>query len=188
VDSPLGPILLIADDTGRLTGLRVGPAAASGPPDGNDGHVRADGAAALVLAAAAEQLEEYFAGRRTRFSVPLAPAGTPFQRRVWDELMQIGFGTTVSYGELAARAGRPGAARAVGHANAHNPIAVIVPCHRVIGASGALTGYGGGIEAKRFLLDLERRGRRRPPWGSASGSGSGQPPPERRRVSPCTTR
>jgi methylated-DNA-[protein]-cysteine S-methyltransferase len=113
---------------------------------------RDDGA----LAAVRLQLEEYFAGRRTSFEVPVAPAGTPFQQRVWDELQRIGYGETVSYGELAARIGRPGCARAAGSANGANPVSIVIPCHRVIGANGSLTGYGGGIEAKRYLLELER--------------------------------
>ncbi len=102
------------------------------------------------------QLSEYFAGDRTEFDVPLAPEGTPFQLRVWEELTRIAYGETWSYGELAARIDRPGAARAVGAANGRNPISIIVPCHRVIGASGRLTGYGGGLDAKSTLLDLER--------------------------------
>jgi methylated-DNA-[protein]-cysteine S-methyltransferase len=109
-----------------------------------------------VLDRAAIQLEEYFAGRRRTFTFPLAPGGTPFQRQIWDAVVAIAYGTTATYGRLAADVGRPQAARAIGHANAHNPIAVVIPCHRVLGASGALTGYGGGIEAKAFLLALER--------------------------------
>jgi methylated-DNA-[protein]-cysteine S-methyltransferase len=101
------------------------------------------------------QLEEYFAGVRRTFEVPLELAGNPFERRVWAALLEIPYGTTVSYGEIARRVGEPTAARAVGLANGRNPIAVIVPCHRVIGADGGLTGYGGGLERKRLLLDLE---------------------------------
>ena len=101
------------------------------------------------------QLAEYFAGSRTRFDVPLVLRGTPFQRAVWGALRAIPYGQTVGYGELARAIGRPGAARAVGLANGRNPIAVIVPCHRVVGANGSLTGYGGGMERKRLLLDLE---------------------------------
>ena len=101
------------------------------------------------------QLEEYFAGRRTRFDLPLDLQGTPFQRRVWSALLAIPYGETLTYGELARRIGRPAAARAVGHANGSNPISVIVPCHRLIGANGTLVDYGGGIERKRFLLSLE---------------------------------
>ena len=98
---------------------------------------------------------EYFAGARRVFTVPLAPAGTPFQRLVWDALREIPYGATATYGEIAARIGRPGAARAVGSANHHNPLSIFVPCHRVLGANGALTGYAGGLEAKRKLLAIE---------------------------------
>jgi methylated-DNA-[protein]-cysteine S-methyltransferase len=101
------------------------------------------------------QLAEYFAGRRRDFDLPLAPAGTPFQQRVWQALRAIPYGRTESYGALAARLGQPGAGRAVGLANGQNPIAIVIPCHRVIGAGGALTGYGGGLERKRWLLALE---------------------------------
>jgi methylated-DNA-[protein]-cysteine S-methyltransferase len=101
------------------------------------------------------QLREYFAGDRHTFEIPLAMTGNPFELRVWDALREIPYGETVSYGELAASIGQPGAARAVGLANGRNPVAVIVPCHRVIGADGSLTGYGGGLERKQFLLDLE---------------------------------
>jgi methylated-DNA-[protein]-cysteine S-methyltransferase len=106
--------------------------------------------------AARTQLAEYFAGTRTSFDLPLALVGTPFQRRVWNALLAIPFGETISYGELARRVGSPKAARAVGHSNARNPVSIVVPCHRVIGANGALTGYGGGEERKRWLLDWER--------------------------------
>lgn len=102
------------------------------------------------------ELEEYFAGTRRKFTVPFVLRGTPFQRRVWEELCRIPYGKTISYAELARRIGNPKAVRAVGLANGANPIAIIVPCHRVIGANGTLTGYGGGLNTKRFLLDLER--------------------------------
>jgi methylated-DNA-[protein]-cysteine S-methyltransferase len=102
------------------------------------------------------QLAEYFAGRRRRFELPLAMDGTPFQRRVWQALREIPYGRTTTYGELARRIGRsPSASRAVGMANGRNPIAVVVPCHRVVGADGSLTGFGGGLERKRLLLELE---------------------------------
>lgn len=104
---------------------------------------------------ARQQLREYFAGERTRFSLPLRMEGTDFQRAVWRGLLDIEYGETISYGELARRIGRPGASRAVGLANGRNPVSIVVPCHRVIGSSGSLTGYGGGMERKRFLLDLE---------------------------------
>jgi methylated-DNA-[protein]-cysteine S-methyltransferase len=111
-----------------------------------------------VLAVAAKQLREYFAGRRTTFELPLAPRGTAFQRRVWQALLAIPHGETCSYVDIARAIGKPSASRAVGAANGKNPIAIVVPCHRVIGASGALTGYGGGLPTKRWLLVHERRG------------------------------
>ena len=104
------------------------------------------------------QLAEYFAGERQTFDLPIdreAVGGTPFQRRVWEELERVRYGTTVSYGELAGRLGQPAAVRAVGLANGRNPLSIIVPCHRVVGANGSLTGYGGGMDRKRWLLDLE---------------------------------
>lgn len=101
------------------------------------------------------QLEEYFAKSRSYFDVPLAPVGTPLQQQVWAELRHIDAGCTVTYGALAARLGRPGSARAVGNANARNPISIVIPCHRLIGAGGALTGYAGGLAAKRWLLTHE---------------------------------
>ena len=107
------------------------------------------------LRAARRELEEYFAGDRREFSLALEPVGTPFQMRVWQALQTIPYGETISYGELARRIGNPGAVRAVGLANGRNPLSIIVPCHRVIGADGSLTGYGGGLERKRFLLALE---------------------------------
>jgi methylated-DNA-[protein]-cysteine S-methyltransferase len=111
-----------------------------------------------VLAQAERELHEHFAGERTRFSVPLEPRGTPFQQRVWHTLRAIPYGETRSYGQLAAAIDQPTASRAVGAANGRNPLAIFVPCHRVIGASGTLTGFAGGCEVKRFLLDLEARG------------------------------
>ena len=147
LDSPIGPLILTGHD-GRLTGLHMGPASELGLGT-------ATAAPAAPLRAARDQLERYFAGELTDFDLPLEPAGTDFQLRVWQELQRIPYGESVSYGELAARIGRPGAARAVGLANGRNPIAVIVPCHRVIGADGSLTGFGGGIERKRALLELE---------------------------------
>jgi methylated-DNA-[protein]-cysteine S-methyltransferase len=106
-------------------------------------------------AAVTAQLTEYFAGKRKDFALPVAPRGTEFQRRVWEELSRIPYGATISYAELAARIGRPNASRAVGRANGTNPIPVVIPCHRVIGADGSLTGYGGGMPLKRALLALE---------------------------------
>ncbi|WP_309713809.1 methylated-DNA--[protein]-cysteine S-methyltransferase [Armatimonas sp.] len=115
-----------------------------------------------IFQKAATQLAEYFAGQRTTFSLPLAPTGTAFQKRVWAELIKIPYGQTISYGELARRIGNPSASRAVGLANGKNPLSIIVPCHRVIGASGKLTGYGGGLARKEALLSLEA-----PPVGAA---------------------
>ena len=112
-----------------------------------------------VLAAAREQLDAYFDMRLTTFDLPLAPRGTDFQRRVWDALKTIPFGETISYAELARRIDQPKAMRAVGAANGRNPLMIIVPCHRVIGADGSLTGFGGGIDRKRWLLDHETRAR-----------------------------
>jgi methylated-DNA-[protein]-cysteine S-methyltransferase len=111
--------------------------------------------APAALAAARRQLEDYFAGTRHTFDLPLHPAGTPFQLAVWAELARIPYGATISYGELARRIGQPRAMRAVGAANGRNPLPIVVPCHRVIGADGSLTGFGGGLPIKRFLLALE---------------------------------
>ncbi len=108
-----------------------------------------------MIAAVRDQLAEYFAGERTEFDIPLKLAGTPFQNRVWQELARIPFGVTISYGELARRVGQPTASRAVGSANGKNPISIIVPCHRVIATSGNLTGYGGGLPNKQWLLQHE---------------------------------
>jgi len=105
------------------------------------------------------QLQEYFAGARTEFDLKLAPSGTPFQQAVLEALQQIPYGETCSYGEIAARIGKPSAVRAVGAANGRNPLPIIIPCHRVIGSNGSLTGFGGGLPTKRFLLDLEREAR-----------------------------
>jgi methylated-DNA-[protein]-cysteine S-methyltransferase len=104
---------------------------------------------------AADQLQAYFAGELTEFDLPLATSGAPFQQRVWAELRKIPYGSTISYGELARRIGAPKAPRAVGAANGSNPISIIIPCHRLIGSNGKLTGYGGGIERKKFLLEFE---------------------------------
>ncbi|MFD1152105.1 methylated-DNA--[protein]-cysteine S-methyltransferase [Saccharothrix hoggarensis] len=148
VDSPVGEITLVARD-GALAGLYL--TEHRHRPAFETFGDRDDGPFGEVVA----QLEEYFAGERTDFDLPLHPVGTPFQRTVWQALRGIGFGETVSYGELAARIGRPTASRAVGLANGKNPISIIVPCHRVVGSTGALTGYGGGIERKRLLLAFE---------------------------------
>ena len=148
VDSPIGTLLLLGDGQ-ALHGLHMqeGRTAIAVRPEWRH--------AAEPFARVAAQLAEYFEGRRTAFDVPLELAGSPFQRRVWAALRKIPYGETASYGELARRVGAPSAARAVGVANRENPVAVIVPCHRVIGADGSLTGFGGGLERKRRLLELE---------------------------------
>lgn len=145
IDSPLGEILLSAEN-GFLTGLWLSPIdfAVDRPRDDSP-----------VLAAAREQLAAYFRGERTEFDLPIQLRGTPFQRRAWEELTRIPYGTTISYGEQARRLGNDKAARAVGGANGRNPIAIIVPCHRVIGGNGGLTGYGGGLDVKLALLTFE---------------------------------
>ncbi len=149
VDSPFDALTLVADD-GRLCGLYMVDQRHR-PPDIEFG-VRD----ARAFATAVSQLGEYFVGQRTAFDLDLAPAGTPFRRTVWDRLRAIPYGETRTYGQLAAELGRPGAARAVGLANGANPIGIVVPCHRVVGADGSLTGYGGGLERKRRLLELEQ--------------------------------
>lgn len=152
VDSPVGPLRLTSDGT-HLTGVYF--AEHRHAPDDLGAQVPAD-ACPPVLTETAEQLEAYFAGERTDFDLPLAAAGTDFQQRVWAVLRTIPYGATWSYGELAAQLGQPGAARAVGLANGRNPISIVVPCHRVVGSDGSITGYGGGLERKQTLLDLER--------------------------------
>ena len=147
--SPIGPLLLLGTGEG-LAGVfmeehRHGPGLAV------QTGVRDDRA----FTAARSQLEEYFAGARSRFDVPLAADGTEFQKRVWNALTAIPYGTTISYLELARRIGNPKAVRAVGLANGRNPISILVPCHRVVGSDGSLTGYGGGLERKRWLLQHE---------------------------------
>lgn len=131
------------------------PNQAAEPP--NAAWVASNGALPAALADAKRQLEQYFAGERREFDLPLTLEGTDFQRRVWAELRRIPFGETISYGELASRIGKPTASRAVGAANGRNRLPVVVPCHRVIGSDGRLTGFGGGLPAKQALLDLERR-------------------------------
>jgi methylated-DNA-[protein]-cysteine S-methyltransferase len=151
-DSPLGQILLVSDGS-HLTGLyfrgqKHEPLFPHAPG------WRSEPDSPIFLDASA-QLGQYFSGRRKEFDLPLHPTGTPFQRKIWDALREIPFGDTVSYAQLAARAGCVNSARAVGAAVGRNPISVIVPCHRVIGSAGSLTGYAGGLERKRALLDLE---------------------------------
>lgn len=142
IASPVGPLTLSASAAGlRTVEFKNGRR--------NERHP--------VLDKAERQLAEYFAGRRTAFDLPLDPQGTPFQLKAWRELSRIPYGATISYGEQAKRIGGARKARPVGQANGRNPIPIIVPCHRVIGASGKLTGYGGGIRIKQFLLHLEQR-------------------------------
>jgi methylated-DNA-[protein]-cysteine S-methyltransferase len=152
--SPVGPLRLFATE-GALTGIFL--ANHKGEPQleatERDEHP--------VLRAARRQLEEYFAGERLAFELPLAPEGTDFQRRVWSALGEIPLGVTWSYARLARHLGREGAARAVGAANGRNPLSIVVPCHRVVGADGTLTGYAGGMSAKRWLLEHEQRLRAR---------------------------
>jgi methylated-DNA-[protein]-cysteine S-methyltransferase len=150
IESPIGRLLLTSDGV-ALTGLYMEKERHPRPVEPN----AIEDPDNPLLATAAAQLAEYFDGRRRVFDVPLAARGTGFQRSVWDELTRIDFGRTVSYGEIARRLGRPGASRAVGLANGSNPISIIVPCHRVIGADGTLTGYGGGLERKQWLLRHE---------------------------------
>lgn len=155
VDSPVDPLLLAADDDGLSAvwfsphkGIEQAERASGDEWERADDHP--------VLTAARDQLAAYFAGERREFDLPLAPRGTGFQLRVWERLRAIPYGTTRSYGAIAAELGLdPGASRAVGLANGANPLSIVVPCHRVVGADGSLTGFGGGLPRKRFLLDLE---------------------------------
>ena len=149
IDSPIGPLTL-AGSGSVLTNLRMvdqthEPSHAGWSPD------------PAAFDEAVEQLTAYFDGALTDFDIELELQGTEFQRRVWKALLTIPYGETRSYGEIADQIGAPGSARAVGWANGHNPIAIVVPCHRVIGASGSLTGYGGGLDRKRTLLELEKK-------------------------------
>lgn len=148
LDSPLGALLVVRDEVG-LTGLYL--PSAQHPVAVSPGWVRDDGAFDDVRT----QLAEYFAGSRRDFDLPLHPSGTAFQQRVWSALLDIPYGETTTYGKTAAAIGAPGASRAVGLANGRNPLPIIVGCHRVIGADGSLTGYGGGLDAKRWLLAHE---------------------------------
>lgn len=148
--SPVGTLRLVADAQG-LRQIRF--ETERHPNETSPGWVRSPDA----LAFAREQLEQYFAGTRQTFELPLRPLGTPFQRAVWQALADIPYGSTISYGELARRIGQPQAMRAVGAANGRNPLPIVLPCHRVIGANGSLTGFGGGLPTKRFLLTLEDR-------------------------------
>lgn len=145
ISSPIGDLTL-TEEEGALTGLYFGRLSRPGE----------EGPTAL-LEETARQLREYFAGQRREFDLPLRLRGTAFQMQVWQALQVIPYGEVRTYGEIARAIGKPKACRAVGMANHHNPISIIVPCHRVVGAGGSLTGYGGGLENKRFLLELEKR-------------------------------
>jgi len=151
ISTSIGELTLVADESGAITGVEFGPRAAAAS---EAGEARSDQATAALEVAAA-QLREYLAGERTSFDLTLHPDGNEFEQLVWDELVRIPYGETASYGEIARRIGHPGAARAVGRANGRNPIAIVVPCHRVIGSDGSLTGYGGGLDLKRRLITLE---------------------------------
>jgi methylated-DNA-[protein]-cysteine S-methyltransferase len=155
MQSPVGPLLLVADRSGlrRLHFAARSRRAELPPADAVED--------AEALAPVVRQLEEYFAGERRTFDLSLAPGGTPFQAQVWTELCRIPYGETISYLQLAQRIDNPRAVRAVGLANGSNPIAIVIPCHRVIGANGSLTGYGGGLPTKRWLLGLESGGEAR---------------------------
>ena len=152
IDSPVGPLTLVVDDAGTLAALYT------------DGQKHFPGIEALgerddtIAADAVAQLADYFAGRRATFDLPLAPRGTEFQQAVWTSLLAIPQGETVTYGSIAHELGKPTASRAVGAAVGRNPISIIIPCHRVVGSSGAMTGYAGGVDRKRWLLDHERLG------------------------------
>ena len=145
LDSPIGPLLVAREAEGIF-------AISFHPADADESWTRDDSA----FDDAATQLREYFAGKRRTFDLPLAPRGTAFQLSVWNELRRIPYGTTRSYRDVALAIGKPAAVRAVGAANGANPLPIVVPCHRVVGSNGSLTGFGGGLAAKRFLLDLEQ--------------------------------
>jgi methylated-DNA-[protein]-cysteine S-methyltransferase len=151
IDTPIGALNAVVDEQGRL--LELGFDKLQRPA------LRPSGPVAIAAGASdlERQLAEYFSGKRQAFELELAPRGTAFQLAVWNALRDIRYGDTISYSELARRIGKPAAVRAVGAANGANPIPVIIPCHRVIGANGSLTGYGGGIERKQWLLALEGR-------------------------------
>lgn len=151
VESPIGP-LRIVEQAGAITAIEFSPFR------DDDGRPRGlQGEGSPLLCEVVRQLEEYFAGDRTVFDLPLSPVGTAWQRSVWEQLEKIAYGETASYGEIAARLGKTNAAsRAVGVANGANPIPIVIPCHRVIGANGTLTGYAGGLDRKQALLELEQ--------------------------------
>ena len=149
IDSPVGPLLLAAGDDGvRAIEFHQPRHRVKRGADWCEG-------THPLIDRARRQLDEYFTGKRTTFDLPLAPRGTDFQRMVWQALASIPYGRTISYAQLASRVGKPTAMRAVGAANGRNPLPIVLPCHRVIGADGSLTGFGGGLPTKRFLLELE---------------------------------
>jgi methylated-DNA-[protein]-cysteine S-methyltransferase len=161
IPSPLGEIWAVVDDAGRLTELHFEGSRTAPESEGAFAAARAKRGIRLHweqerLAHVAQVLQGYFAKRVREFDLEVAPHGTPFQQSVWKELLEIPYGTTRSYGELAARLCKPNASRAVGRANGTNPVSLVIPCHRVIGADGTLTGYGGGMDRKRALLALEQ--------------------------------
>jgi methylated-DNA-[protein]-cysteine S-methyltransferase len=167
LSSPLGSLLLTSDGT-ALTGLFMTRLAERSAPDASARWTQDDAPFREVC----EQLNAYFEGEATSFGLELNLVGTPFQRRVWRELCNIPYGCAISYAELARRIGQPGSSRAVGGANGRNPISVIVPCHRVIGADGGLGGYGGGLDRKRWLLEHEAEVlARHPEWRDARFNG-----------------
>lgn len=172
MNSPVGMLTLVASESALRAVLwekddspRDASAARMSPASPNN----------KVLVAAETQLREYFAGKRKSFDLPLEMHGTDFQKRVWHELTRIPFGTTATYAEIAARVGKPKACRAVGAANRSNPISIIVPCHRVVGVGGALTGFGGGIKAKAYLLEHEARVARAAEGSASKASGASCP-------------
>jgi methylated-DNA-[protein]-cysteine S-methyltransferase len=168
ITSPIGELLLVGDGE-SLTGLYMEPLDADPKhgwlPSVGPGWRHDPG----VFTEVCHQLGEYFAGERRAFDLSVAPTGTPFQLRVWQALTTVPYATTTSYGAIAGQIGQPTASRAIGMANGRNPVSVIVPCHRIIGVGGALTGYGGGLSRKRFLLELETRG-----TGLFESDGAGQ--------------
>jgi methylated-DNA-[protein]-cysteine S-methyltransferase len=151
--SPVGPLTVVAED-GAIVGLYM-DLQQHRPGDDELGDADPRGRGAEPFRGAADQLDAYFAGELTTFDLPLAPRGSEFRQRVWAALQEIPYGQTESYGQLAERIGSPGGARAVGLANGKNPIGIVIPCHRVVGSDGSLTGYGGGLDRKRQLLELE---------------------------------
>jgi len=155
MDSPIGTLTVVADGDAIVAIWFEAEVADS--PAALDRTVEAGAGEHAILDRAIEQLEEYFRGERTEFELPLAPQGTPFQQKAWLALREIPFGETITYGEQARRLGDPNKSRAVGAANGKNPIPIVVPCHRVVGANGHLTGYAGGLGTKAWLLDHEWR-------------------------------